>query len=125
MTIRVPMTPSPALSPNMRVHWATKMRAVATFRQVARVAALASTTADERATLTASPTIGYRVRVSWEPGRRGMRDEDNVLAACKAALDGIADALEIDDARLKIRGIDIDRETREGVTVFTMIGEEA
>ena len=70
--------------------------------------------------IAAAASIGYRLRVSWEPGRRGVRDEDNLLASCKSALDGVADAFGIDDAKLHVRGIEIDRESREGVTVLTM-----
>lgn len=124
VTIRIPATPSTILSPNSRVHWATRMREVARFRETARVATLATTSVAERERIAAATSIGYRLRVSWEPGRRGVRDEDNLLASCKAALDGVADALGIDDAKLHVRGIEIDRQSREGVTVVAMEVEE-
>lgn len=120
VTVTIPMTPSPALSPNCRVHWATKARAVAKLRETARIATLATIPATDRAAFASASAIGYRLRVSWEPGRRGIRDEDNLLASCKSALDGVADALDIDDARMHVRGIEIDRKSRAGVTVFTL-----
>lgn len=120
IVVRIPATPSIVLSPNSRVHWATRMREVARFREMARVATLATTSAADRERIAAAASIGYRLRVSWEPGRRGVRDEDNLLASCKSALDGVADAFGIDDAKLHVRGIEIDRESREGVTVLTM-----
>jgi crossover junction endodeoxyribonuclease RusA len=118
--IVIPMTPPRALSPNARIHWAPKAKAAAKFRSAARLATFAAMSQAERSRVATATTIGYRIRVSWEPRRVGLRDEDNVLASCKAAIDGIADALGIDDRILRIRGIDIDRTSRLGVTVITL-----
>lgn len=122
-TIVVPMTPSPDLSPNARVHWARKARAVTHTRNVARVATLQCVDAADRAVIAARLHIGYRVEIAWERGRKGARDEDNALSMCKAILDGVADALEIDDARLHVRGISFDRTSRTGVVRVTLLEE--
>lgn len=77
-----------------------------------------------RAELADRESIGYTVSVSWEKRRTGMRDEDNVLASCKAAIDGVAEAIGIDDRRLRVRGIALDTTSRLGVTTITLITEE-
>ena len=122
--IVIPMTPSRVLSPNARTHWATKARAVSRFRDAAHLSTTVTMPADEREALQRCQSIGYVVRVSWERGRRGSIDEDNVLASCKAALDGVADALGIDDRRFHIRGVEIDRTSRAGTTTITLTREE-
>ena len=122
--IVIPMTPARVLSPNARTHWATKARAVSRYREAARLSTAATIDVDERNALHGSTSIGYTVRVAWERGRRGSLDEDNVLASCKAALDGVADALGIDDRRFHVRGVEIDRQSRAGVTVITLTRED-
>lgn len=122
--IVIPATPSPILSPNARGHWGPKARAASRFRETARLATLGAISADTRAELADLPSIGYTVSVSWEKRRTGMRDEDNVLASCKAALDGVAEAIGIDDRRLHVKGISLDTTSRLGVTTITLITEE-
>ena len=122
MIVEIPMTPSHALSPNARTHWAPKAKAAAELRDAARAAVLSSTTAAERAFLVAGSGIGYTVTVHWKRG--GSRDEDNVLARCKAAIDGIADGLGIDDKRMHVRGVNSNTSTKRGVTVFTLTRED-
>lgn len=122
--IVIPATPSPILSPNARGHWAPKARAAARFREAARLATLGALSPDLRDDLADIPEIGYTVAVSWERRRTGMRDEDNVLASCKAAIDGVAEAIGIDDRRFRVRGISLDSASRLGVTTITLITEE-
>lgn len=119
------MTPARELSPNARVHWAQRARAVSVARQVAFGATHQSVDEATRQQIAAHQHIGYRIQIAWEKGRKGARDEDNALASCKAFLDGIADALEIDDARLHVRGISFDRTSRTGVVTVTLLEEPA
>ena len=118
--IVVPLTPLPALSPNARVHWTKRAKAVGIARTAAKLATLEAVGDDQRARIAAIPHLGYRVQIAWEPKRHGARDEDNALASCKAIIDGIADGLGIDDQRLHIRGISFDRASRTGVTIVTI-----
>lgn len=122
MIVEIPMTPSTVLSPNARAHWAPKAKAAAELRDAARLAVLSSTTAAERSHIIAGSGIGYTVTVYWKRG--GSRDEDNILARCKAAIDGIADGLGIDDKRMHVRGVNSNTSAKLGVTVFTLIRED-
>ena len=124
--VEIPMTPPRECSPNARVHFRKRAAAVKTYRDAARLATKSTLNGDSRlrAALTTAPRICYRLTVSWELGRRGTIDEDNTLASAKAALDGIAAALGVDDRRFTVRGVEIDRATRRGVTVVTLWPEE-
>jgi Holliday junction resolvase RusA-like endonuclease len=95
--------PSSKLNPNRSkgVHWA----ATSALRKSARLAANAMT----RVTALGTPWYSIErgkadpvplVITFIQPDRR-HRDRDNLLAACKPALDGVADALEINDSQFE------------------------
>ena len=84
--------PSPVLSPNSRTHWAVKSRAV----KSARVAAFYQVRAASKATVD-WPRAD--VRMTFCPPDKRRRDMDNMVASMKAAADGIADAIGIDDSK--------------------------
>lgn len=89
-TLTLPF-PDKALWPNGRAHWATKARAVKSARQSAWAAALA-------ADVKSLPRgYGYAIAITVYPKTRNPIDRDNCVSACKAPLDGIADALGVDD----------------------------
>ena len=86
--------PDRVLHPNARVHWAKRSKATKAARAGAHLLALEA---------------GWH-RIAWPEGRlhlwfdfyppdRRRRDDDGLLASMKAARDGIADALGIDDTR--------------------------
>ena len=87
--------PARPLWQNARVHW-TK-RAAAT--RAARWEAKAATMVQTRDYVEAPVRIIVRV---YPPSRRRM-DMANVIGALKASIDGIADALGIDDSQFLIR----------------------
>ena len=92
--------PDRRLSPNSRTHW----RALAAVKKQARAdAATLATVAiplrDKRALAATEGKIPIAVRF-YPPDAR-HRDDDNMIASFKAARDGIADALGIDDRRFK------------------------
>lgn len=89
--IRLPWPPS-ELSPNSRLHWAQLARAKKIYRQACWAVAQA-TNAD-------LGEEGYlRVELTfYRPDRRSY-DHDNLLARLKSGLDGVADALKINDRR--------------------------
>jgi crossover junction endodeoxyribonuclease RusA len=82
--------PHKALWPNGRAHWAIKAREAKKLRQEAAWA-----------TRAASLRIGdspIPLHITVHPKRTGPApDRDNIIAAAKHALDGIADALGIND----------------------------
>lgn len=93
--------PNARLNPNRSkgVHWA----ATSALRKSARTSAYTLA----RVAALATPWYGIERRKAdtvplvitfIQPDRR-HRDRDNLLAACKPALDGVADALEINDSQ--------------------------
>ena len=109
--VEIPTTPDRDLSPNGRVHWARKARAVKAARQAAYYATLhdAGGTVDPR--LTTATEILLVWSVQWEPRRKTM-DMDNLVACLIPFQNGIADAIGVDDKRFRIlrvtQGRDID-----------------
>ena len=104
LTITVPMAPDRVLLPNNRrngnAHWSVQAEATAAYRAAAAYAAVS-----QRATCSGGPIFHGPVIVSvvvtwpWSryPGKRKMPDVDAVPTACKAAIDGIVDAVIIPD----------------------------
>lgn len=92
MTITLPL-PSRFLSPNGRAHVYTKAK----WTKKAREHAYLTTKAALRGRQAPDFRL-YTVAFSFATRRR--RDDDNLIASCKAYRDGIADALGIDDHRL-------------------------
>ena len=86
--------PDKHLSPNARVHWAMESRK----KRVARTAAywLARESGDLAA--TNSPLVALK----FCPPDNRHRDLDNMIASLKSALDGIADAIKIDDSKWRL-----------------------
>ncbi len=90
--------PSATLSPNGRAHWGLRARAAKRHRQWAA-----------RATQAALGTR-YRHRggrvglllTAYPPSARRM-DQDNMIARLKSSIDGIADALGVDDSLFDVR----------------------
>jgi crossover junction endodeoxyribonuclease RusA len=86
--------PHKSLSPNARVHHMAKAREVKKHRQLARWATPARLQVEaERLAVT----------VTFNPPSRRRMDADNLMASVKSFLDGIADALGIDDNRFDLR----------------------
>jgi Holliday junction resolvase RusA-like endonuclease len=83
--------PSSALSSNARGHWAKKARATAKYRDDARLCTLAA-----KPCIPAEGEIAVTVRFV-PPHNRG--DRANYPAMLKAGLDGVADALKVNDRR--------------------------
>lgn len=84
-----------ALSPNARGHWAKKAKAAKAYRYDCFILA-----------------TQQKLRVDWDgpitvcltfhPPDKRKRDLDNLIAACKSLLDGVADALGVNDSRFRL-----------------------
>ncbi len=85
--------PDKDLSPNARIHWRRKAPKV----KAARHAAWALTL--EAGARTMSVSAAPRIGIEFRPPDHRRRDADNCMASLKASLDGIADALGVDDSR--------------------------
>ena len=92
-TITLPW-PDAKLSPNWRGHWARK----APVTKRARAAAWAATKAAGASVAHDGPIA---MRVTFHAPDKRRRDRTNAEAAMKAAFDGIADALGVDDVRFE------------------------
>lgn len=84
--------PPRCLHPNSRTHWAVKAKAAAEYREYA---ALAARSAGVQITWDGQ----IEVFITWFPPSKRRYDYDGLLSNLKAGLDGIADALGVDDYR--------------------------
>lgn len=88
--------PPRELSPNARVHWARKAKAVRTYRMMAFIAA-------RNAIRPALPWERAEARVAFYFSVVRRRDSHNFAAALKACWDGIVDAgVLADDSGLTV-----------------------
>lgn len=87
--------PMKELSPNARVHWARLAKAKKSYRSACFWLA-------KEAKLQAPAEGVIRIEMAFYPPCRRTRDEDNLLASMKSGLDGLADALAVNDSRFKV-----------------------
>ena len=106
--------PPRELSPNWRGHWAAKARKSKAYRKACWGLA-------KEAKLKAPDSQEIPILVQFAPPDNRARDWDNMLASVKAGLDGVADALGINDSRFRIT-IQTLGATKGGAVVLT-IGE--
>jgi crossover junction endodeoxyribonuclease RusA len=90
VTLTLPV-PSPMLSPNARPHYMAKAKVTKQHRQAAKLVAMGALNRDEPRWARAS------VQLAWTFTDARKRDQDNLLARCKAYFDGLRDAGLIDD----------------------------
>lgn len=94
--------PDKRLSSNARLHWAAKVAPKKKARADAAVAtygAINGGVRELRAALAGDAPIPLTIRFFPPDARR--RDRDNMQSSLKHALDGIADALGVDDYRFR------------------------
>ena len=99
--------PPARLSPNARPHWAERARLAKAYRRACAAQATQALDKASEARLRAARARGEDVHVELRfvpPDRRG-RDQDNALAAIKSGLDGVADALGVNDRQFRIRPV--------------------
>jgi len=84
--------PPKELSPNARVHWASRHRKAKQYREACYLLA-------KQAGLTAPREGRLLLMMEFVPPDRRRRDDDNMVGAFKYARDGLAAALGIDDHR--------------------------
>jgi crossover junction endodeoxyribonuclease RusA len=87
--------PPKELNPNSRVHWAAKANAVKKYRRDCYLLT-------KVAGLSMPSTHAILVTTFYPPSNR-RRDDDNLVAAFKAGRDGIAEAMGVDDSRLRVQ----------------------
>ena len=91
-SVQLPWFPK-ELNPNARKHWSVVAKHKKSYRSVCYLLA-------KQAGI--KPTESMRVVLTfYKPSNRHM-DLDNCLAAIKAGLDGLADAIKVDDRHFKL-----------------------
>ena len=93
-SIDLPFPPK-ELSPNARLHWAAKARAKKAYREDCFYTAKLQKVGPMRNEL-------LKVHIVFFPPDKRKRDWDNMLAAAKSGLDGLADAIKVDDSQWRI-----------------------
>ena len=126
ITVRLPW-PLPYLSPNSRAHWSNKAKQANWYRHECgrRVRDEIAALHDEKSSLKALNERGVCLSIRFCPPDKRRRDLDNMLASIKAGIDGIADALGVDDQHFSLR---LERgEPKKGGEVVAVIteGEQA
>ena len=96
MIITVPW-PDKRLSPNARLHWRQRVGP----KQAARIAAGWAVVAARVHSGGLPPEGPIAITITFYAPDRRRRDMDNLIASMKAAQDGIADALGVDDHRFE------------------------
>jgi len=93
LLVRLPW-PDKRLSPNAREHYYDKSEIVRAHRETAWAATLE---------LSPPPVTWERIKVSYHfrPPDKHHRDADNMHGMCKSYIDGIFDALKLNDERIK------------------------
>lgn len=92
--------PDKRLSPNARQHWAVLAKVKKQARHDAYIlATVALSLKSKKAIAAIEGHIPIEVRF-YPPDKR-HRDDDNMVASFKAARDGIADSLGVDDRRFR------------------------
>jgi crossover junction endodeoxyribonuclease RusA len=84
--------PSRDLSPNARLHFQAKARAIKAYREGAFWLARSRE-------IAANPIGEILIEIVFHQPDNRRRDLDNMLASLKAGIDGIADALSVNDNR--------------------------
>lgn len=106
--------PSRELSPNFRGHWATVAKVKKAYRLKCHQLGLANG-------LHLAPKTPDSVKVHLlfcQPDRRG-RDWDNMLASMKSGLDGLAEAMGIDDRHWRLAFDVADDPVKHGKVLVT------
>jgi len=96
ITITLPWPPK-ELSPNARLHWAQVSRVKKAYRDACYYLTLSEL--DRTKQLNDGP-VSVHLEF-FKPNRRAM-DWDNLIARMKAGLDGVSDALKINDRQFRL-----------------------
>lgn len=102
--------PPEALSPNARLHWRDVAKAKKYYRYECFIEA------KRQGVLKLSPSEKIRVSLVFYPPDKRKRDWDNMLAAAKSGLDGLSDALGVDDRNWEL-SFSVASEARNMVSV--------
>ena len=109
--------PAKELSPNARVHHFAKAKAVSKARALGWAIAL-----EAGARTMMVPEGSLHLWITFFPPSKRRYDADNLLAQCKGAFDGIAQALGVDDARFFLHPMVSDQVVKGGQVAVCITG---
>lgn len=116
MRIELPWPPS-VLSPNNRKHWTVKAKAKKQYRSDCYYLT-------HNANVILPPgDYNLKLIIMFHPPSKRSFDTDNMLARLKSGIDGVADALGVNDKRFRPITIDIGAPVKGGMVVLT-VGEK-
>ena len=117
MTNKITLSwPDKSLSPNARVHWAVKSKAAKQAKEAAfYITKLASIVLPE--------TEKLHLFVDFYAPDKRHYDGDNLLSRCKSKIDGIADALGINDNRFIFHPFLRDEVVKNGKVIVTITSD--
>jgi crossover junction endodeoxyribonuclease RusA len=105
--------PDKVLSPNARSHWSKKARAAKQYRAYCYCVV-------KKSALAIPASNRLHLQISFCPPDRRQRDADNLLASIKSGIDGIADAIGIDDKNFVFQLILSDEIVKNGEVRITI-----
>lgn len=115
MVVTLPWPPT-QLSPNSTHHWAVKNLHRQRYKQTCYWLAFEA---------GIRPNVKYKgpfaVHLKFIPPTRRRRDEDNLVASMKAAIDGLAQAMGVDDSEFRLTH-ELDRENIAGMIEVSIEG---
>lgn len=110
--------PDKRLSPNSRHHWAQVARAKKAAKRTAHYTVL-------EAGIGKIETTAVNVKLSFYPPSKRHYDADNLIASHKAALDGIAEAIGVDDSKFIISATPHGPVEQNGMVKVSLSWEDA
>jgi len=121
LRVSIPTVPDSVLLPNSRAH---RLRRNAAAQEQRAVSRLATMQALSNRTVSAT-AFELDISVAWPKGRK-RPDLDNCIASLKSTIDGVADAIGIDDRHMT--GIRVSQRMSNnggGVDVHVVFSKEA
>lgn len=103
--------PYHGLSPNDKCHWAKKDKAFKKYKNDCRLLT----------NLPKPEKLPVHLYITFHPRVKRVRDVDNLLASCKALLDGVSEAWGINDSLFRPITIDIGDLDKRGKVVIEII----
>lgn len=95
--------PPKELSPNARLHWGKKAKVIKKARSDANYLTRLTLTPQICAQIAAMDAKHISVNMYFYPATNRRRDLDNAVASSKSILDGMADALGVNDHQFIIK----------------------
>jgi hypothetical protein len=115
LTVSLPW-PHRDLSPNSRKHWRNR----ASKAKVHRTQAFALTAFASKGHWTCDPSKRLSIGMQFIPPANRHYDLDNLIARMKSSLDGVADALSVNDRNFGYSSITLEPAQKPGRVVVTI-----